>query len=116
MTKGLLREGKELTLKNMRELAEFYADSFKKDLKVLNVEAPSGMYFASDYVKEDIELIEKLEKKDYTYKTSDGIYFDISKMPDYGALRGGIITGELKTRIAENSEKKKSRRFRAMEV
>jgi len=29
MTKGLLREGKELTLKNMRELAEFYTENLK---------------------------------------------------------------------------------------
>ena len=80
MTKGLLREGKELTLKNMRELAEFYTESFKEDLKTLNIEMPNGLYFASDYVKEDIELIKKLEAKGFTYKTSDGIYFNILKM------------------------------------
>jgi len=112
MTKGLLREGKELTLKNMRELAEFYAEKFKEDLKALNVEMPSGMYFASDYIKEDVNLIKRLEEKGYTYKTSDGIYFDVSKMPDYGILRGGIAAeGELRTRIAENSEKKNPEDF-----
>ena len=112
MTKGLLREGKELTLKNMRELAEFYAEKFKEDLKALNVEMPSGMYFASDYIKEDVNLIKRLEEKGYTYKTSDGIYFDVSKMPGYGILRGGIAAeGELRTRIAENSEKKNPEDF-----
>src|SRR3989338_7683662 len=74
MTKGLLREGKELTLKNMRKLAEFYTEKFKEDLERLNIEMPDGMYFASDYIKEDAELIEKLERKGFTYKTSDGIY------------------------------------------
>ena len=44
---------------------------------------PTGMYFASDYVKEDVNLIKKLEEKGYAYKTSDGIYFDISKIKDY---------------------------------
>src|SRR5665811_1601468 len=53
MTRGLLREKKELTLENMRELAEFYTEKFKDDLKMLNVDMPTGMYFASDYVKED---------------------------------------------------------------
>jgi len=112
MTKGLLREGKELTLKNMRELAEFYAESFKKDLHLLNVKMPSGMYFASDYIKEDVDLIKRLEEKGYTYKISDGIYFDISKMPDYGILRGGIAKREeSKNRIAENPEKKNPEDF-----
>lgn len=112
MTKGLLREGKELTLKNMRELAEFYTEKFKDDLKNLNIEMPDGMYFASDYIKEDIELIEKLEKNGFTYKISDGIYFDTEKMPDYGALWGGQrVHDEEEARIAKNSEKKNPEDF-----
>lgn len=108
MTKGLLREGKELTLENMRELAEFYTESFRADLKVLNIEMPSGMYFASDYVKEDIELIQKLEEKGYTYKTSDGIYFDTEKFSDYGNLVGKkFLDWDLsRARIAQTGEKK----------
>src|SRR5258708_13286433 len=78
MTKGLLREGKELNLKNMRELAEFYTGKFLEDLKKLNILIPKCPSYASDYVKEDIELIKRLEEKGYTYKISDGIYFDIS--------------------------------------
>src|SRR3989344_6951149 len=35
MTKGLLREGKELNLKNMRELANFYASKFQDEAKKL---------------------------------------------------------------------------------
>ncbi len=112
MTKGLLREGKELTLKNMRELAEFYAEKFKEDLKSLNIELPNGLYFASDYVQEDIDLINKLEKKNFTYQTSDGIYFDTSKMPDYGALWGGKrIHDEEEARIEKNTEKKNPEDF-----
>lgn len=112
MTKGLMREGKELTLKGMRELAEFYTERFKEDLKALNIDLPDGLYFASDYVKEDIELIEKLEKKNYTYKTSDGIYFDTLKMEDYGILWGGKkIHDEEEARIVKNPEKKNSEDF-----
>lgn len=112
MTKGLLREGKELTLKNMRELAEFYTESFKKDLKILNIEMPNGIYFASDYIKEDIELIKKLEEKGYAYKTNDGIYFDTAKMEDYGILWGGKrIHDENETRIAKNLEKRSPEDF-----
>ena len=112
MTKGLLREGKELTLENMRELAEFYTEKFKQDLKILNIDIPQGMYFASDHIKEDIELIKKLEEKGYIYKTSDGIYFDTSKMSDYGILWGGKrIYNEDETRIVKNPEKKNGEDF-----
>src|SRR3989338_6533774 len=112
MTKGLLREKKKLTLKNMRELAEFYTEKFKKDLEKLNVKIPKEIYFASDYVKEDIELVQKLEKKGYTYKTNDGIYFNTSKMPDYGILWGGKREWKKEgARIVENSEKKNPEDF-----
>ena len=112
MTKGLLREGKSLTLKNMRKLAEFYAKKFTEDIKALNVQMPSKMLFASDYIKEDVELIKKLEQKGFTYKTSDGVYFDVSKMPDYGALTGGKKSWQKEgARVAENSEKKNPEDF-----
>ena len=112
MTKGLLREGKTLTLKNMRALAEFYAKKFKEDIKALNIEMPTKMLYASDYIKEDIALIKKLEQKDYTYKTSDGIYFNVSKMSDYGILWGGKrVWKESGARITENSEKKNPEDF-----
>ncbi|MBU0998728.1 cysteine--tRNA ligase [Patescibacteria group bacterium] len=112
MTKGLLREGKELTLKNMRELAEFYTERFKEDLQALNIKIPNEMYFASDYIKEDVELIKKLEGKGYTYKTSDGIYFDTSKISDYGILWGGKRDWDEKgARVTENSEKKDPKDF-----
>lgn len=112
MTKGLLREGKELTLANMREMAEFYTDKFNEDLAALNIAAPHGQYYASDYVTEDVELVKKLEEKGYTYTTSDGVYFDTSKMPDYGALWGGKRTIDAEhARIDENTEKKNSADF-----
>ncbi len=106
MTKGLLREGKELTLANMRTLAEFYTARFNEDLAKLNIKFPSGQYYASDYVPEDAELVERLEEKGFTYITTDGVYFDTEKMPDYGALWGGKRTTDKEhARIDENSEK-----------
>ena len=112
MTAALSREGKELTLKNMRDLAEFYTEKFKEDLIKLNIKIPANIYFASDYVKEDVELVEKLEEKGYTYKISDGIYFDTTKMPDYGILRGGkTIIDKSHARITENIEKKNPEDF-----
>ncbi len=112
MTMALIREGKELTLKNMRELAEFYTERFNEDLVKLDIKVPSQIYFASDYVKEDVELVAKLEQKGYAYKTNDGIYFDVSKMPDYGALWGGArTTDEEYRRTNKDAEKRNAEDF-----
>jgi len=112
MTKGLLREGKKLTLQNMRELGEFYAKKFIEDTGKLNILKPNKILFASDYVKETVKLIKKLEEKDYIYKISDGIYFDTAKMPDYGILGGGKrICDDKGSRIEKNFEKRRPEDF-----
>jgi cysteinyl-tRNA synthetase len=41
---------------------------------------------ATDYIKEQIGLVEVLEEKGYTYRISDGIYFDTTKFPEYTKL------------------------------
>jgi cysteinyl-tRNA synthetase len=41
---------------------------------------------ATDYIKDQIELVEILEEKGFTYETEDGIYFDTTKFPNYNRL------------------------------
>ena len=65
--------------KTAKEITKFYADEFVDNLKKLNIEMPDKLAWASKYIKEQIDLIERLEKKSYTYKTKDGMYFDIGK-------------------------------------
>jgi len=72
--------------KTAKEISEFYFKIFKEDLEKLNIIMPDVFCKATEHIKEQIELIKKLEKKGYTYKTSDGIYFDTSKFKDYGKL------------------------------
>jgi cysteinyl-tRNA synthetase len=119
MTKALKREGKPLTLYAMHEVANFYFEKFKGDLTDLNIEMPEKFPFASDHIIEDIELIEKLSKNGFTYKTSDGIYFEVDKFPDYGILGGlsGSKTPKIdnqldvQSRIGWNNEKRNQRDF-----
>ncbi|MCX6740357.1 MAG: cysteine--tRNA ligase [Candidatus Parcubacteria bacterium] len=68
------------------EIADFYTQAFKKDLADLNIIEPDIWCKATDNIPEQIDLIEKLEAKGYTYKISDGIYFDTSKFQDYTKL------------------------------
>ncbi len=72
--------------KTAKEIADFYLSAYMSDIKKLNI-LPADVYpKATEHIKEQIELIKILEEKGYTYKTSDGIYFDTSKFKNYGKL------------------------------
>ncbi len=107
MMKGLRREGLDITLENMRLLSDRYITAFKNDCEALNILKPTQWARASEYVTQQIRLIETLDQKGYTYQTSDGVYFDISKFPTYGRL-GNINIEELRSgaRVEENTEKR----------
>ena len=100
---------KEAKLKNKSawDIAEFYTKEFKKNLKDLNILEPDIWCKATDYIKEQIELVQILEEKAYTYKTSDGIYFDTSKFPDYNKLSHQKLESlQEGARVEKNDEKK----------
>lgn len=103
MEKARIREGK-----SAKEIATFYTKIFFENLKDLNIDI-QGTYFpkATEYIPEQITIIKILEKKGFTYKTSDGIYFDTSHFPHYGKLGNidiqGIREGE---RIGTHAEKR----------
>jgi cysteinyl-tRNA synthetase len=107
MMLALSRAGMEPTLENMRKVAEPFIEVFKTDMEALGNIPPDAYTRASDYVREQIALIRTLVEKGYTYETSDGIYFDISRFPRYGSL-GHIDLAALKegARVEANPEKK----------
>ena len=94
--------------KSASELARFYTDAFLKDLDLLNVDTEGTLFpRATAHIKEQIELIETLEKKGFVYTTSDGVYFDTSKFPAYGKLGKIDLAGlEEGKRVAINKEKR----------
>lgn len=94
--------------KSAWEIAEFYTKAFKEDIKKLNILEPNIWCRATDYIQEQIKLIKILEKKGFTYKTSDGIYFDTSKLKTYGRL---LKIKEFRSRLEKNPEKKSPQDF-----
>ena len=101
-----IEKAKKIEHKSAWEIAEFYTNIFKKYSRALNILPPNKYVRATSCVKEQIKLAKLLDKKGYLYKTSDGIYFDTSKLKDYGKLTNQNLE-ELKTgaRI-EMAEKK----------
>ncbi len=78
LEKGARREGKTAW-----EVAEFYTEDFLKGMKQLGLIKPQFIAKATDYIPDQIKLVQKLIDKDYTYQIDDGIYFDTSKFPTY---------------------------------
>lgn len=89
-------------------LAREYTKYFEEDAKKLNLLVPDKEPRATLHIPEQIAFIEELEKKQLTYKTADGIYFDTKKFPDYGALVPStqhLATNQLESRIGESDKK-----------
>ena len=75
--------------KSAYEIAEFYTRAFFQDIERLNILKPHYTPKATEHIKEMIELIKKIEKNGFTYVIeNDGIYFDTSKLKNYGILTG----------------------------
>jgi cysteinyl-tRNA synthetase len=106
MEKAAQKEGK-----TAKEISHYYFGIFEQDLKKLNIEQPTIWSWATEHIKEQIELIKKLEANGYIYKTSDGIYFDTSKLNDYGKLAKLNIEGLEAGKRINMSEKKNKTDF-----
>lgn len=81
MEKGARREGKSAW-----DIAAFYTEAFFTDTKQLNILNPDIICKATDHIPEQIAQVQALTDKGLTYETTDGIYFDTIKLPDYGKL------------------------------
>lgn len=78
MEKGAQREGKSVW-----DIATYFTSVFKQNLKDLNIIEPDVWPKATDHIPQMINLVKELEKKGFTYRTSDGIYFDTSRFDSY---------------------------------
>lgn len=83
MEKGAAREGRTVW-----EIAEHYTQAFFQDWERLNLLQPKAWPRATGFIPQQIELVQTLEAKGFTYRTSDGIYFDTEKFSRYGDFAG----------------------------
>ncbi len=83
MELGAAREGKSAW-----DIAKFYEQKFWQDYDALHCTRPTIVSRATEHIGPMIDLVKTLEEKGYTYRTSDGIYYDTSKFDRYDALVG----------------------------
>ncbi len=65
------------------EIAERYTERFLDGMEALNLLPPEHLTKATEHIGIQIELVQTLEAKGYTYRIDDGIYFDTAKFPTY---------------------------------
>ena len=88
-------EGEDKMIKSAKEehktpleIADHYTKLFFRDLERLNIETPEVVCKATEHIKEMLEMVEKIMERGYAYETSTAIYFDVSKLDEYGILSG----------------------------
>jgi cysteinyl-tRNA synthetase len=105
------------------DIAKFYTETFLSDAKKLRLDfspaenpkrendgAPIDVLCkATEHIREQMAQVDALAEKGFTYETADGIYFDTSKFPDYGALAGGAHLSGLQEGQRVSMGEKKNR-------
>ena len=102
MLKGALKEG--LTAWQVAEKYMAVADD--EAYNKLGLLRPDHMPRATEYIPQQIAFVEELEKKGYTYTIADGVYFDTSKLTNYGELARLDIDGlQFGARVEDTGKK-----------
>ena len=102
LEKSARREGKTAW-----EIAELYTKDFLTGMNSLNLLPPTRYVRATEHINEQLNLIKKLDQKGFTYKITDGIYFDTAKFPTYADFAHLELSDQKAgVRIEANPEKK----------
>lgn len=98
--------------KDPYEIAEFYTSVFLKDLERLNIDKPEIICKATDHINDMIEYVSEIVKNGYGYETSNGVYFDISKLDKYPVLSDRKVDEQIAgARVEVDTEKKNPEDF-----
>jgi len=103
MAVGAAREGKTVW-----QIAQFYWDAFRADMKRLHLIEPDVWCRATDHIAEQIAMVRRLEEKGFTYVIDDGVYFDSSRWPDYGKLARLNLEGQKAGARVQRAEGKRN--------
>ena len=98
-----LREGTTET-----QVAATYEDHWWEAMAAIGVARPNDVPHATQYVPEMVALIASFLERDIAYVISDGVYFDTSRVPDYGLLAGQALDSLRAGARIEASDEKRS--------
>ena len=73
------------------EVASRYEATFIEQMDRLNVAHPDLRPRATEYVDRMVEVIGELVEREMAYTTDSGVYFDVDRLGEYGALVGRSV-------------------------
>ncbi len=92
-----------------------WIDAFFEDLDTLNIRRAHHYPRATEYIKEMVSLIERLDAAGVTYRSEGSVYYRIAAFPPYGRLSGvhaeGLVAGAGGRVDADEYEKEDARDF-----
>ena len=104
----IIKKAKEQD-KDIKEITDFYTDSFHKEMQAIGVSRPDLEPKATESLDAMFELIQKLIDKNHAYRTSDGdVYFDTSSDSEYLKLSSRVQDEDDKQQRVESSDQKKN--------
>lgn len=70
------------------KIARKYEETFKKDMRALNVLRPHVTPRATENINGMVEMVETLLEKGFAYEVDGDVYFRVDSFPEYGKLSG----------------------------
>jgi cysteinyl-tRNA synthetase len=89
------------TGRRAEDIATEYTAQWLRDRRLLNCADPDVLCKATEHIPQQIEMIQRLEEKGYTYRIADGVYFDVTKFPRYAELAQLDLAAQGATRIGD---------------
>lgn len=99
------------TNRSLEDITSEYINAYKNDMNILNILPNTIEPKATQNIDIMIEMINDLISKDIAYKTSNGVYFDVSKDKKYGSLSKRASDENSIARVETNTEKRNSSDF-----
>ena len=90
-----------------KEISAKYIDNYFKDFDALNVKRATNYPKATEHIDDIIKFIEKLIGEKIAYVSKNGVYFSVSKFPEYGKLSKKPIDDKMMLARIEVDESKK---------
>ena len=101
-------KGSEIAGVTLANFTSQYEKIFFVDLERLNIELPSAIPHATEYIPEMIKMIKTLIERGTAYIATDGVYFKIKSFSRYGELAKLSVMKETISRINNDEYSKET--------
>jgi cysteinyl-tRNA synthetase len=81
-------QGSEKAGQSIEDFTRHHIEGFKQDMAHLRIRPADSYPLASAHIDDMVQLARKLVQKGFAYEKLRSLYFDISRLKDYGRLSG----------------------------